>query len=423
MDRGRVAFACILGVIALALCLSRIDAHGFWFDEAYTARLAALDWGRLVAGAQQDIHPPGWPLLEGMFARLPVTTEIALRFPSTLAFVALVVLLALRSPFAGAALLFYGPLFEQATQARPYVPLALALVALALCLERSRWAGAGLAVGVAATLHALGALLCLPYLLAFSKRSPPRARDVLRFLLPVLLLVSWWVPSFVRSASSYVERPWYTSSGAADYWIVSDGGGAALGAVLLVLLHGRREVSRFAPALAVAGTLFLADRLGFGVEIRKTGLMILPMLLASIDDGARGRIASLACMLAVAATSVRIPDRPDLREAKAAAESLGVEVPILAVFSSEASWYFRVPAPMPASREAEDIAGRIGRALDAQQASCLVSIVLPGTFPPDEGLPSGVRTLRSAQVTGLDVRVVGDSGCLLPPLHPPWTAQ
>ncbi len=389
-----------------------MNRHGLWFDEAYTARVAALDWPRLLDGAQRDIHPPGWPLLAGLMLRFPLTPEWALRLPAAICFAALVVLVGMRNVWGGVALLLYGPLVEQAGQARPYVPLALGLAAIVGLAERGHWRRAGIVVAGVASLHALGGPLGGVTLLAAAAVRRPRWRDVGWSVGVPVILSAWWLPAFVRSAASYAAAPWYGRSTPADWWIVTDAGG---GAVVVALLIGAAAVGRasrgLAPAVAVLTMLACMDLLGIGVEIRKTGIVVLPLLLTELTASRHGRLAALASVAVLGVTSVRIPDRPDLREAGRAISALDRPLPVVSVFASEAAWYIRSPAPLPSYREPTAIAARIREVIELDEAGCIVAVSLPGTFPSPEDLPSGTRTVLEAGVTGLDVRVVGTEGC------------
>ena len=421
MARFRLTVPLVVAATALALALSGIGAHGFWFDEAYTARLAVLDWPRLIAGAVRDIHPPGWPLLAGVFARLPMPTEWALRLPSAICFAALTGVLAARCAPAGVALLFYTPLLDQASQARPYSALSLGLVVLVQLVERRWWLPAGVVAGLTASLHALGGALAAAVLIATVPWQRIGRAGLVRLAIPTVAICGWWFPSFAASAGAYIRSPWYPTSQLADWWIVADAGGAAFAAALVVLalLFGR-ERSMLAPALAVAVVLVGLGAAGVGVEIRKTGLVLLPLLLATLDGTLLCRAVGVASAVAMLALSVRIPGRPDLREAHAVTLALQREVPVISVFASEAAWYFRAPAPLPSDRFPAGIAGRLGQVVEAQNADCIVSVALPGTFPEEADLPLPLRTVLHAEVTGLDVRLVGTEGCVVAPTPLGW---
>lgn len=413
MDRARLTLPALLGLVALVLVLPRLGLHGLWFDEAYTARLAALDWPRLIAGAQRDIHPPGWPLVAGLFVRLPIPAEWALRLPAALCFAVLVGLTGARNVWAGVALLLYAPLVEQAAQARPYVPLALGLVAITRLVEQRRWAWSGIVAAMVSSLHALGGPLSVATLLATVPLQRPGRRDIARVVVPQLVVCACWLPSFATSAADYLGSPWYTSSSAADWWIVADAGGAAAAALFVVIACLLQDLRALAPAVCVGALLAALELAGIGVEIRKTGIVLLPLLLVGLDSSRLARIAALSSVAALGATSVRIPDRPDLRDAHAAAESLGGRIPVVSVFASEAAWYFRSPAPLPSFREPQEIASRLVEVREAQGSPCIISVTLPHTFPDPNTLPSGLRTVLVADVTGLDVRLVGNEECSL----------
>lgn len=410
MGRAVLTRPALLALAALVVVLPGINAHGFWFDEAYTARVATLVWSRLLAAAQLDIHPPGWPVVAGLFLAFPIPAEWALRLPAVLSFAALVAIVGSRNLLGGAALFFYSPLVEQASQGRPYVPMALGLVVLVRLLEREAWLWAGLTIAVVSALHALGGPMCVALLLGSLGRRVP-ARGMLAIVAPPMVLSAWWLPNFLATSAAYVRQPWYTAASATDWWIVSDAGGAAVAAVIIVLIAAvSRNPGAVAPAAAVGALLLALDAAGIGAEVRKTGLVILPLLLAGLTP----RIATpaaIACLVVLGLRSAQIPDRPDLREAYAAVQRLPHDFPVVSVFASEAAWYFRTPAPLPSFREPAAIGARLQEVVDSQNAPCIVSIALPGTFPEGTELPESLRTVLVADVTGLDVRVVGTRNC------------
>lgn len=60
------------------------------------------------------------------------------------------------------------------------------------------------------------------------------------------------------------------------------------------------------------------------------------------------------------------------------------------------------------------IRARLVEVLEAQRSASVAAVSLPGTFPAEESLPGGVRTVAVAEVTGLDLRLVGTGECRLP---------
>ena len=263
-----------------------------------------------------------------------------------------------------------------------------------------------------ASLHALGGALGAAILIAAAQTRRPRLRDVGWLLAPALIFCVWWLPRFAETAATYVRSPWYPTSSAADWWIVTDGGGAAA-ALLFVLVAAvlDRNLRPLAPAAAVGAVLAAVELVGIGAEIRKTGIVVLPLVLGGVGTTRRGRIAAIASVAVLGVTSVDLPDRPDLREAERAVSALGGHIPVISVFASESAWYLRSAAPLPSFTEPKAIARRIHDVGTSLGDACVVSISLPGTFPPPEDLPPGTRTILRAQVTGLDVRLVGTAQC------------
>ena len=413
MDRRRLISGGALGLVALGGCLARINAHGLWFDEAYTARIASLAPDRVLRGALADIHPPGWPLLSALMLRLPLPSEVALRLPSTLAFTLLVGWLGSRHPLLGLAALLAAPLVDQATQGRPYMLLAAGLVLCSALLARGRWGSGGLVAGAVASLHALGGALVAPVVLVHAILGRPSRASALRGLGAALLLTVGWLPSFVSNTLHYLDNPWYRPADPTAWWIITDGwpGLVGLGIWLLTRRMAWRALS---PGLAVLAALVALEALGLGVEVRKTGIVVLPLLLAGAGAAeAEGRawLGQLALVLGLGLSSVQIDDRPDLRQAADALAALGGHVPVVAVFASETAFYLRTPAPLPSRIEPAEIATRVAEALAAQGGPCLAAISLPGTFPDASTLPDGLQTIATATITGLDLRLLGHEPC------------
>lgn len=421
MDRRRVIGALALAAVALALCLSGINTHGLWFDEAYTARIAALAPDRVLRGATADIHPPGWPLISALALRLPLAPEVALRLPSTLAFCGLIAWLGLRGPLRAVAALACGPLLDQATQGRPYMALALGLVLCSEALARGRWGLGGLAAGVVASLHALGGARAAPVVLVHLARGRPGWRAVASLLGGGLLVTVWWIPAFVAQALFYLGDPWYTPSDPRAWWVITDGWPGLVGLGLWMATRSGGARAALLPGLAALAALVALELLQVGVEIRKVGVVVLPLLLSGTRDeepGRRSLLGQVGLALGLALGGVHIDARPDLREAAEAVRALDAPVPVLSVFASEAAWYLRAPAPLPSGRDPDEIRRRLADALRSQQRACVCALSLPGSFP--ERLPDGTRVIAVADVTGLDVRLVGTSACEVAAAGPIW---
>jgi hypothetical protein len=148
-----------------------------------------------------------------------------------------------------------------------------------------------------------------------------------------------------------------------------------------------------APALFLGALLVVIEAAGVGVEVRKTGLVVLPLLLLRAPPATRGHLACGVAAVALAVTAVDLPTRPDLRAAAAMVPQ--GRVPVLSVFASEAAWYIRTPAPLPSFRTPTEIAERIDAVLAAHAAPCLVHIALPGTFPAESALTTPSAPSRS----------------------------
>jgi mannosyltransferase len=77
-------------LLAAFLRLYRLDAQSFWNDEGNSARLSERTVDLIVEGTASDIHPPGYYLLLHYWRAIFGHSEFALRAPSAVAGVALV---------------------------------------------------------------------------------------------------------------------------------------------------------------------------------------------------------------------------------------------------------------------------------------------------------------------------------------------
>lgn len=137
--------------LAVGLRLWRIDA-ALWYDEAFTAWLVGLPLPQLLAATLGDVHPPGYYLLVWGVAQLLGSGEIALRLPSLLAGLGLIIVvyhLAMAMDLSDqttwlatgiTALVPFQIYYSQEARAYAVLSLALALAGLYLLQQRYSWA-------------------------------------------------------------------------------------------------------------------------------------------------------------------------------------------------------------------------------------------------------------------------------------------
>src|SRR5262245_51224890 len=81
-------------VLAAALRLLLIDDRELWLDEAHTAYCANLgSWSELVDALRRDVHAPLYLFLMRGWVAIAGDSEVALRSPSAIAGVLLVLVL------------------------------------------------------------------------------------------------------------------------------------------------------------------------------------------------------------------------------------------------------------------------------------------------------------------------------------------
>lgn len=89
---GRLAVVLPI-LIGAALRLARLGAQDLWYDEAATAWMAGLPWGRLVQAVAGDVHPPLWYAIEKAAVCFLGNTPLSLRLPAALCSIAALALL------------------------------------------------------------------------------------------------------------------------------------------------------------------------------------------------------------------------------------------------------------------------------------------------------------------------------------------
>lgn len=79
------------GLMLIGLALRLPTERGLWLDEAITVAQARLPLAQLLATLKStDIHPPGYLLIQWLNVRILGVSELAVRFPSIIAGVALI---------------------------------------------------------------------------------------------------------------------------------------------------------------------------------------------------------------------------------------------------------------------------------------------------------------------------------------------
>lgn len=83
MDKvtARIWPVVVLGAVLRLVGLARLD---LWYDEIFTAWLANLPTGAMLAATAGDVHPPGWYLLTAVFVQFLGSSEWVIRLPAAL---------------------------------------------------------------------------------------------------------------------------------------------------------------------------------------------------------------------------------------------------------------------------------------------------------------------------------------------------
>jgi len=186
--------------LAAVLRLSTLTVESLWYDEVFTAWLAALPVPDLIRATLGDVHPPTWYLIEWGMVRLLGNTELGLRLVSALAGVALipaVYRLARAFEFgrdrslAAAGLAAVAPFVVYYSQeARAYALIFLLTTIATIALLERRWWLLILSASLALWLHNLVVL----YVTALVWLALFRWRLDWRMLLSFAVIGIIWLP-------------------------------------------------------------------------------------------------------------------------------------------------------------------------------------------------------------------------------------
>lgn len=420
MDRLRLLFSLVLGVTVCVLSYRTASASGLWFDEAYTARLAALSLPRAAQGALQDIHPPGWTLIAWFSYRLPfLSPELSLRLPSVLGVGLLLGGLSYRAPIAASALLCHAVLMDQAAQGRAYVLLPLGLVVLYHLLEQRRHRWAGLLAGLVASLHTVGGLLVLSVALPNVRWRELSPRDLLAPLSLAVLPHLWWLPSFFTQSTQYTTDQWYQPSPLEAWLFTTDGPVGFAAACIAVALCWRSAPRLLLTIGLLTLSLLLPELAGVGMRPDKLGLSIVVFVVVLVSRSPRAHTAGAVLGAGLLLSSSVIGERPDMRAAAEALSRLPRDTPIATLFASEFSYYLRSPGSVWLGRSPEEAAARVETLLTEAGSDCIGIATVWGQAP-DNALPPELDVVAWAPTPGMDVRLIGGVACSARPTPPGW---
>lgn len=227
-QRHRLDVAALaIFVAGLALRLAGLGRDSLWFDEAFTAQLAALPIPRLIQGSAGDLHPPLSYLIEWLFLRLLGPSEFAIRLPSALAGAAAAAWLTrlvgelADSPsgwLAGGLLALLPGQIWMGQEARMYALLTWLVLVAALALVKRQWNLLRLASLLVLYTHNLGAIYVA--VLAGAALLIDRRKGLLTGL---LLAIGWlpWLGSIVGQLQEAAVSDWIPQVGLINglgYW-------------------------------------------------------------------------------------------------------------------------------------------------------------------------------------------------------------
>ncbi len=255
-----------LTTLYAALIWLQIGRH-LWFDELLTYHLAnASNLGRLFHLVKQwDLNPPLLHLLAHASLRLAGGNPIAIRFPSVVEFYFASLFLfwytARKLGWSYASLpvliLWVSPIFQYATEGRPYALLCfwfcclLLLWDIAVTEKRTPWVVAGVALATFGLLnsHVIAPLSLLPFLIA----------ELARYIRSKKPDYALWAALLLPLVTVALYVPFYKSFESVTYYPVAFQ--ASLGKAVSFYWHTSSSVFLFVAVAALSGWLYLRIKL------------------------------------------------------------------------------------------------------------------------------------------------------------------
>ena len=251
-----------LTLLYAALIWLQIGRH-LWFDELLTYHLAnASSLGRLFRLVERwDLNPPLLHLLAHASLRFTGGIPVAIRFPSVIEFYFASLLLfwytARKLAWSYASLpilmLWVSPIFQYATEGRPYALLCfwfcclLLLWDIAVTEKHTRSVIAGVAFATLGLLnsHVIAPLSLLPFLIA----------ELVRYIRSKKPDYALWAALVLPLVSVFIYLPFYRTFEGVSYYPVAFQ--ASLGKAVSFYWHTCSSVFLFVAVAALSGWLYL----------------------------------------------------------------------------------------------------------------------------------------------------------------------
>ncbi len=272
-----------------------------WYDESYTSILIQLPFGQMLTAIRGDVHPPLYYLLLWLWKFLAGTSPAAMRFPSVVFSVLVLVTfhrltaelgLTPRARLAGLAIMAFLPVnIYYAQEARMYALLQWLVIMQLLMVIRRRFWLLGLFTLLSLYTHNYALFYTACVVLVALGRELARPRAAYRAGIDGELSGTGIIPLFVSQLTAFVFwLPWVAvligqmDAIQGNYWIPSLSLGTVLNSVYY-LLNGTAP-DQLIPVSALSlwvGLLILA--LGALQKPRRVSLAVMafgPLLLAVI---------------------------------------------------------------------------------------------------------------------------------------------
>ena len=204
----------LLAIIILGFFLrfQTVADKELWYDESFSAEIIRNSYTELYKLSALDVHPPLYYFVLKTFTSVFKNSEMALRFPSIIFGVALIVLVYYlvmymtesknRALFAALIIATNPFLIIYSREARSYSILAFLTVLAFFLVLRARKKSKYLAVSVVLSLLFLTHYISVFIILIYAVMLFAHSKKTFFYLLPLVFVIIFWIPTIIGSSKS-----------------------------------------------------------------------------------------------------------------------------------------------------------------------------------------------------------------------------
>ena len=199
-------------ILGFFLRFHNVADKELWYDEAFTAEIIDNSYQELLKQSALDVHPPLYYLTLKTFTGIFGNSELALRFPSIIFGVALIVLgfylvqymtsSTNRALFTALVIATNPFLVIYSREARSYSMLAFLTVLAFFLVLRALRQKKYLAISIVLPLLFLTHYISVFVILVYSLIMLWHSKKTFIYLLPVVFIMVLWIPTIIGSSNS-----------------------------------------------------------------------------------------------------------------------------------------------------------------------------------------------------------------------------